>query len=202
MTESTSKRLGFFSFFQMYTKSNSEKLKKYLHQCSADPILKSSTLLRDFLSPQREGDFIEGQHPIHWSNTQNTSSDLLVPTPRSIPDNLIPEPPTSFQKKLDLGKSTVNKVREPSPKSSIISSAPNSSSNLQSLISDTCSLNELYDTNEKANEHTNKTINTTTAFDAIFEHAMTNRTTTSFFPLDQFDLVKVLGKGCMGKVNY
>ena len=115
----------------MPIKSDADKVERYLIKCSLDPILKSSTLLRDFLSPQREGDLKESLSTVSSHDPLPTTT-----TPTTVPER------------------DQVKLWEPGLNPSIIESL-----NRESL-------------KEQVN------------------------------PLDDLEMVKVLGKGCMGKVKY
>ncbi|KAI9263937.1 kinase-like domain-containing protein [Helicostylum pulchrum] len=139
LTESLTKlekRKSIRNFFHMQTKSNAEKVEKYLYRCSMDIILKDSSLLRDFFSPQREGD------------TQ-THDNQLYPSPSPSYDSLRP---TSNDSETSIGKWV--------PKSS-------SQEDLIDMIKKEAQIPLAYQ-----------------------------------FPLDHLEMIKVLGKGCMGKELY
>ncbi|KAI8091071.1 kinase-like domain-containing protein, partial [Gilbertella persicaria] len=123
------KRRSIKTFFHLPVKSNAEKVEKYLIRCSVDPILKTSSLLRDFFSPQREND--QAEH----------HSSAAYPSPTT--DDTAPSTVDSMH---------IGKTWAPSPHPSIIS--------LLKQIS--------------------------------FEKD----------PLDNLEMLKVLGKGCMGKVKH
>lgn len=189
MTENTSRTQRILGFFQIHTKTNAEKLEKYLHQCSADPILESSSLLRDFLSPQREDDYTKDKASV--AKSSHSSYDQLVPTSRSIPHNSNSEPITQ-----DLEKSFEYDGNQMETSNCSISLLNNNNS-LQSFTSDSLSIVEVCSIHVDGN--TSKAIGTT--FYDVFTHPIPNSATESSFPLDHFELVKVLGKGCMGKVR-
>ncbi|KAI7889132.1 kinase-like domain-containing protein, partial [Mucor mucedo] len=133
LTESLSKsekRKSLRNFFHLSIKSNAEKVEKYLYRCALDPVLSASTLLRDFLSPQRDGDEKSHAYP-----SPSQSYDQIGSTPN---DNVI-------DSSIEIGK-----VWVPSPHPSVINN---------------------------------------TDIDG-FEYE---------FPLENLEMVKVLGKGCMGK---
>ncbi|KAI7875696.1 kinase-like protein [Lichtheimia hyalospora FSU 10163] len=83
-----------------YTKSNSQKIESYLRRCALHPTVGRSSLLRDFLSAQRNEDKILPLHSIleeiqadHQENQRRMSQEqhYISPDPRDIPDALIPE---------------------------------------------------------------------------------------------------------------
>ncbi|CAO3693855.1 unnamed protein product [Rhizopus stolonifer] len=117
------KRKSIRHFFHLSVKSDADKIEKYLAKCLLNPLLKSSTLLRDFLSPQREGDI----------KKLPSRAPSLVPSTVSDP---------------------VVKMWEPGLSPSIIESL-----NRESVYCE-----------------------------------------DPTFPLDDMEMVKVLGRGCMGKV--
>ncbi|KAI7899924.1 kinase-like domain-containing protein [Cokeromyces recurvatus] len=158
-------------FFHMSVKSNAKKIEKYLWFCSSDPLLKSSTLLRDFFSPQREGDFIENDLLLQSHDV--SSDDQLVPSPSG---QLLEEEIEEVV--IDCHSSVVilkdKQERLTSPRVSIVNltnelshhSSNSSSSNLLDYLK--CQQNlSIIDTS---------------------------------IPLEHLEMVKVLGKGCMGKV--
>ncbi|KAG0762097.1 hypothetical protein G6F57_005875 [Rhizopus arrhizus] len=129
-TKKEEKRKSIRHFFHLPIKSDADKVERYLIKCSLDPILKSSTLLRDFLSPQREGDLKESLSTVSSHDPLPTTT-----TPTTVPER------------------DQVKLWEPGLNPSIIESL-----NRESL-------------KEEVN------------------------------PLDDLEMVKVLGKGCMGKVK-
>ncbi|KAI8995040.1 kinase-like domain-containing protein [Pilobolus umbonatus] len=177
LTESLTKaekRRSLRNFFHMSFKSNADKVEKYLIRCTTDPILKTSTLLRDFFSPQREGD-IKSVHdqPVHFIDShsiltissfdtsilyQHLQSSIGTPTSadREIKPSLIQEEINNTD---DVGILWV-----PSPVGSV--------SSIHSIHEYQPSLTNL-DSEEEEVEST---------------------------PLDDLEMIKVLGKGCMGKV--
>lgn len=139
-------------FFHLPVKSDADKVEKYLLRCSVDPILKSSTLLRDFLSPQREGD-------IKKSLTSPSSSSDLMPTTILTTTNTTTMAEKSESAIREKIADYPIKVWEPMLNPSIISQSSHESSLHQ----------------QAANIPT--------------------------FPLDDLEMIKVLGRGCMGKVS-
>ncbi|KAI8370155.1 kinase-like domain-containing protein, partial [Choanephora cucurbitarum] len=134
------KRRSIRTFFHISHKSNAEKVEKYLIRCSVDPTLKTSSLLRDFFSPQREGDLLK-EHESHVSPLPRLSADQHISSTAESSLVSTPSPPS-----LDIGRKWV-----PSPHPSSIS------------VSNDSSLRFKCD------------------------------------PLDNLEMLKVLGKGCMGK---
>ncbi|KAI9481591.1 MAG: kinase-like domain-containing protein [Benjaminiella poitrasii] len=163
-------------FFHMSTKSNAEKIEKYLWRCSSDPLLKSSTLLRDFFSPQREGDCRVDNDILLQSHATATSlsDDQMVPSPSGkLPkEEEINEGSPRCSTELHKEEDSVDNEREwvPSPEVSVISLSRRSihhDSASSSLLSPYLEL----------------------------EHPL-----LEYSPLEHLEMVKVLGKGCMGKV--
>lgn len=163
MTESltkTEKRRSIRNFFHISVKSNAEKVEKYLYRCSNDPVLGTSTLLRDFFSPQREGDEIR-----HLSHETSAERQQQNEEPSSIADSH----ESIVDSRIDVGKL----VWIPSAHPSEVSLPLNQP---QQEFSD--------DDND----------------DLIHMVPQSQFNTEYEFPLDHLEMVKVLGKGCMGKV--
>lgn len=137
-------------FFHLPVKSDADKVEKYLLRCSVDPILKSSTLLRDFFSPQREGDI---------KKSLTSSSSDLMPTTILTTTNTTTMAEKSESAIREKVADYPIKVWEPMLNPSIISQSSHESSLHQ----------------QPAN--------------------------LSTFPLDNLEMIKVLGRGCMGKVS-
>ncbi|KAI9244936.1 kinase-like domain-containing protein [Sporodiniella umbellata] len=121
------KRKSIRHFFHLSVKTDADKVERYLERCVLNPLLKSSTLLRDFLSPQREGDIKK------MPSRESLSPDASIASEQVV------------------------RMWEPGLSPSIIESLNRES--VQSL--------------------------------SVVE---------TMFPLDAMEMVKVLGKGCMGKV--
>lgn len=201
MTESTSKlekRKSIRNFFHLSTKSNAEKLEKYLYRCALDPILRHSTLLRDFFSPQRDGDL----------KTLNSSHDYPSPTPSY--DHPITTTVTNTTEEED----QVGKVWVPSPHPSIVSlpiSRHSSFSTTSSSRSDRRSLkHSSLRSRRNSSIHKNLSIHHDNDHDDDDDDddevdelmkLVTTQAPQHEFPLDNLEMLKVLGKGCMGKVN-
>jgi hypothetical protein len=141
----------------MSVKSNAEKVEKYLYRCSNDPTLSSSTLLRDFFSPQREGDKI-------------ISYELSAEQHNEEPSPIANDRESIVDSRIDVGK--VAWVPSPHP----------------SEVSLCASLNQ----NETEEEDDD---------DLIHMIAQNQFNKEYEFPLDHLEMLKVLGKGCMGKVD-
>lgn len=161
-------------------KSNAEKVEKYLYRCSMDPILKNSTLLRDFFSPQREGDLIKEKSHV------TTSPSSISPDQRDTPALYSPQlNTTTLEDSIVDSRIDIGKVWVPSPHPSIIS-LPNS---IKSNHDD----QEYDDQDEDENDDLLDIISRNTNPDNCNQDAS--------FPLDHLEMIKVLGKGCMGKVS-
>lgn len=161
----------------MSSKSNAEKIEKYLYRCSSE--LKSSSLLRDFFSPQREGDSV-----------QDRDGSVLVCSSVS-PDQLGPSSLSSrrpsFQSDMDTQEPATDNAAlwVPSPQLSMtslpISSHPHDEHEMEQDMEEE---EELDDDEEFFNITRSQ-----------------NSNVTPYFPLDHLEMIKVLGKGCMGKVT-
>lgn len=162
-------------------KSNAEKVEKYLHRCSTDPTLKNSTLLRDFFSPQREGDLIKEKSHV------STSPSSLSHDPQDTPASYSPQlNTTTLEDSIVDSRIDVGKVWVPSPHPSIIS-LPNSIR--------TNSRDEKAQQEEQEEEDD--------LIDILSRRSVRSQQHyyQDAFPLDHLEMIKVLGKGCMGKVS-
>ncbi|KAI8640665.1 kinase-like domain-containing protein [Parasitella parasitica] len=172
------KRMSIRSFFHMSMKSNAEKVEKYLYRCSMDPVLKNSTLLRDFFSPQREGDLIKEK-----SHVSATTPSSFSPDSQDTPASYSPQLNTAtLQDSIIDSRIDVGKVWVPSPHPSVIS-LPNSinTNHDDEQQDDDDDDDNLFDMLSKSTDH--------------YPHYHQDT-----FPLDHLEMIKVLGKGCMGKV--
>lgn len=228
MTESLSKaekRKSIRNFFHLSIKSNAEKVEKYLYRCTLDPILKSSTLLRDFLSPQRDGD------------EKSITSSHAYPSPSQSYDQIgsLPTDMTShnvIDSSIDIGK-----VWVPSPHPSVISlssSRIDRSSSHRSRVSRRSSISRHSHVSRRSSisRHTTSRPNSIHRRSSlgrkssISHHSPPHSIESSIksedgdddlmnmlpkeqdvnefeydFPLENLEMIKVLGKGCMGKVS-
>lgn len=160
-------------------KSNAEKVEKYLYRCSMDPTLKNSTLLRDFFSPQREGDLIKEKSHV------STSPSSVSHDPQDTPASYSPQlNTTTLEDSIVDSRIDVGKVWVPSPHPSIIS-LPNS-----------------IKTNSREDEAEEDEDDNDSLIDRLSRHsARSQQHYQDTFPLDHLEMIKVLGKGCMGKVS-
>ena len=180
----------------MSIKSNAEKVEKYLYRCSMDPVLKSSSLLRDFLTPQRDGDTSTKSHDkvaVAYPSP-SASYDLSAPNDDTITTN---DQRNNVQ---------LEKVWVPSPHPSVISLASTSSQPQQPLSS-------IHSLTSHGNESELSLVNysypSSIQHSALNDddeddlvHVMTGELNSIYeFPLDNLEMIKVLGKGCMGKVS-
>ncbi|KAG1081552.1 hypothetical protein G6F42_022905 [Rhizopus arrhizus] len=144
-----------------------------------DSTLKNSTLLRDFFSPQREGDLIKEKSHV------STSPSSVSHDPQNTPASYSPQLNTTtlegsiVDSRIDVGKAWV-----PSPHPSIIS-LPNSIK--------TSHQDEAEEEEEEEDEDD--------LIDILSRHSgSAQQHYQDTFPLDHLEMIKVLGKGCMGKV--
>lgn len=205
LTESLSKvekRKSIRNFFHIHVKSNAEKVEKYLYRCSTDSVLKSSTLLRDFFTPQRDGDTSSRKlsHDginAYPSPSQSSYDPMMMSTPN--------DDASDHDSSVDF-----KKVWVPSPhpsvvslsKSSILSSLNNGNneSNL-SLLSYSYPSSRHSDHKEDIEEDYEDEDHDEDGSDLV--HILRKDEEEDFayeFPLDHLEMIKVLGKGCMGKV--
>jgi hypothetical protein len=156
------------------SKSNADKIEKYLYRCSSDPLLRSSTLLRDFFSPQREGDSIEDR-----------DGSLLVCSSVS-PDQLGPSSTTSRR------SSTISDMDTQEPATDHAVWVPSPQLSMTSLPS---SLH----TKQQQQQQEDEDFDDEDFFNIHRPQDSTDE--IPYFPLDNLEMLKVLGKGCMGKVS-
>lgn len=213
LTESLSKaekRRSIRNFFHISVKSNAEKVEKYLYRCSMDPVLKSSTLLRDFFTPQRDGD----------TSTKKSHDNInAYPSPSPSYDQMVPTPNDDTSDHNTSSISNIEKVWVPSPHPSVVSlhstttttsARSNSNSCNKSIISQHSQHN---DSNLSIQSYSyrhsgqHSPINDGDEYedddDLIHIMAKNDEDVDNFvyeFPLDHLEMIKVLGKGCMGKV--
>ncbi|OBZ89435.1 Serine/threonine-protein kinase gad8 [Choanephora cucurbitarum] len=196
------KRRSIRTFFHISHKSNAEKVEKYLIRCSVDPTLKISSLLRDFFSPQREGDLLK-EHESHVSPLPRLSADQHISSTAESSLVSTPSPPSLSLSSSDqlpvsatdeTAHSTVDNASEiarkwvlsPHPSSISVS---NYSSRHNSILKNTLSMD--YDDTRHLDEDEDDLI-----------HLIKPPSEVRFQcdPLDNLEMLKVLGKGCMGKV--
>ncbi|KAI8975241.1 kinase-like domain-containing protein [Mycotypha africana] len=206
------KRRSLRDFFHRSVKSNIEKVEKYLYRCSADPVLRTSTLWRDFLSPQRDGDFSQQcqssaaqqqqQQPLAPSSRVNSlpspapSSDTsaigkkivsLLPQKEGADDPIEPDTDVSNHSK-------AGELWTPSPQLSIISlpqASDDDACNVDLVVNSRLIFIE--DCNEEEDDDLLEIM--VRKQESQDDSMQDNRS-----PLDHLDMIKVLGKGCMGKV--
>ncbi|GAN04523.1 Ser/Thr protein kinase [Mucor ambiguus] len=190
-----SKRRSFLDLLPFSRKkSNASKVEKYLERCFQHPIIGISSILRDFTSVQRDEDAtLTSQHTSTTliptveikSSADNTkftgplpplpSSTLFSCSPLLLPSSQQQQQRQPQQQQIHLPLIQVNAVNKPLPK----------------IISSTTPLTSL------AQQTPSPTLGP-----CIVPAAIT--TAQSHIPSDitlaDYDLLKVLGKGCMGKV--
>jgi hypothetical protein len=167
-------------------KSNADKVEKYLYRCSMDPILKNSSLLRDFFSPQRDGDFKSTSERTDCSSRASSvshedagslSADVKSQSIISNDDDGNNDNAESIDSNPDVAKMWV-----PNPMHSVVSFSTRNSQQHQE---------EEEEEQEEDDEMEQDDID---IVDSVSNH-------NSDFPLDHLEMIKVLGKGCMGKVR-
>ncbi|KAI9023521.1 kinase-like domain-containing protein [Phycomyces nitens] len=146
------------SLTQHKYRSNADKVERYLRRCSLDSVISTSSLFRDFFSPQRDEDSMESKI--------ETSVRLKQPSPSLI----APSAEISV---------TADQTVPRSPTSSLMVTKDD--------VQDNQSLPERPESPQPI--HESPRLEYTTAKKA-----------PKPFLLDNLEMVKVLGKGCMGKV--
>jgi hypothetical protein len=163
---------------QLTAKSNAEKAEHYLQRCLLDGVIGRSSILRDFLSPQRE-------------------EDVFTPTTANSP---VPEPQSPLP--IEVDSSEQEAVVPTDTLFEDISSFSLGSRDLSSNYSSHVDSTEydVHDVSVTDEQHG--------AFDSM---SFSNMSTISDISqqieelgksvIDEYDLLKVLGKGCMGKAS-
>jgi hypothetical protein len=215
----------------MHLKSNAEKVEKYLYRCSMDPVLKSSTLLRDFFSPQRDGDSksltsAKDKQQLQKSHDNNMNVAEAYPSPTQSYDQTAPTPNDDISdhnstNDVDSRSIDIGTVWVPSPHPSIVSlplsRRTSKSHSIHSSISKISHHSYSNSNNNSIHRYSNShhSYSHHSLIDDIeYEedddliHIMARndgkQQQENFeydFPLDHLEMVKVLGKGCMGKVK-
>ena len=147
-------------------KSNSDKIERYLRHCVNDSNIKTCSLFKEFLQPQRDEDYVIPKDVVHSYVEQQSS---LV----------IDQPPLFINSRREITPPADNVTEE---NDSILNSSSISFTSFPSPISN--------------GSHTQQ--QQTSAFP--------NANNSSIFSdylvtIQDFQLIKVIGRGCMGKVN-
>ncbi|KAL0077669.1 kinase-like domain-containing protein [Phycomyces blakesleeanus] len=174
-----------------YVKPNSEKIEWYLRRCALDPFISRSSLFRDFLSAQRDEDSVGSKDGVqHYVNRQwqeNQQSILAqddvfsLDPPTQIQESTVPQailPPTPAPLEWQPASST----------SESLSTA--SSESMHSMRSDSI----VYSTIEDRSNSAPMSISD----EGIIEDE--DPLPPQRVTIQDFQFIKVLGKGCMGKV--
>ncbi|KAI8381069.1 kinase-like domain-containing protein [Radiomyces spectabilis] len=185
------KRKGFrsflLSFSNKYQKSNSEKIEIYLRRCALDPVIGRSSLLRDFLSAQRDEDRVASkqliQSYVHRQLIENERNQMMCDFTLSPPSSRTPSVISmqSIQPQHSNFTSSVYRGR----RSSSISLSSISSNH--SVLSIAMSDSHVY-RHRRASELEDPMP------DSSHQHH------DGKISIQDFQFIKVLGKGCMGKV--
>jgi hypothetical protein len=170
--------------------SNSEKVEQYLRRCAQDNVVGKSSLFRDFFTPQRDEDCSTAKermqnymnmHAAAWVNEQqqreeNSKQKQKQKAPindNRQSDDFMPSPRRSGSStRIEPSNSKLRASAQPS-KSEIFNMANTSSE----LLSSSSSSGEL-------------------------ETPSRSTTPRRKMTIQDFQILKVLGKGCMGKVSY
>jgi hypothetical protein len=197
------KRLSIRSLFQksLNSKTNAEKVEKYLHRCSVNPILKTSSLLQDFFSPQRETDFKSLQRQQHAISTRSSLFPVVHDANNDDDDDddddtngeNINESVSSLS--LSMGQGSLAEYRSIHENGENLSA--HSNQKRSTSVHDVLWHNSISTSNPELSNPT----------PSLAESKKSNHFQNECFidrpecPLDNLEMIKVLGRGCMGKVN-
>ncbi|CAO3634275.1 unnamed protein product [Cunninghamella blakesleeana] len=162
--------------FQHLQQSNADKIEYYLSRCFTHPIISISTLLRDFLSVQRDDDHyidltnshLNTHHQQHSNNNHNHNHNHNHNNSNSNNNNS-----SSIYSPITLSGKSKCQTETPDTASSI---------HQHSLLQDD---DDDIDVDEDHDD---------------LDHQIEKESMTTTINIDQFNLLKVIGKGCMGKV--
>ncbi|CAO3585969.1 unnamed protein product [Absidia cylindrospora] len=206
-------------------KTNAEKVELYLQQCLLDPVVSQSTIVRDFLSIQRDED---QKLPTKTSaledidNNTTTCPDLKIPVvaPLTTPPSTLTQPdhdddvldattnPSTNEEEDQQLTTTTNQKHSPSAQQHNDTNKGKDDDDAQlvprplSVKDDMVSLRDLLRDSVSpppipVMESPHQISPPTTAPDYQLQDEVF---VSQPFPLEYFDMMTVLGKGCMGKV--
>lgn len=216
------------SLSQTRAKSDSEKIERYLQKCSLDPTIRSSTIFRDFFSVQRDEDRLLSKMEIDRILEQQQQAATVpapVATTTTIPaqDNDQPSPKIlerqhQQQKKQSSSDAVVPEQQKHSPDTDPIHLGVSEKD-----------VPDESDSDDKATQPSPGKVadaKRPQLVDHVSDEDVTNIVpnfpspplppapapttapsqpqpvaTSKRNPLDQLEMIKVLGKGCMGKVS-
>ncbi|ORX50550.1 kinase-like protein [Hesseltinella vesiculosa] len=196
-------------------KTNAEKVELYLQQCLQDPVIAQSSILRDFFCIQRDED---QKLPIKVASPSTSQVSIVVmtasaihPPPSTSSDTSLPTTTTNLevtnapshsdaQPPSDLPLTPAQQSPPESPVSPGAANDPSDDGRPLSVKEDMVSLDSLL---REAISPPLPPSPITTYQPAQEDNSLVHHPiiqTSAVFPLEHFDLLKVLGKGCMGKV--
>lgn len=241
MTESLSKsekRKSIRNFFHLSIKSNAEKVEKYLYRCTLDPVLSASTLLRDFLSPQRDGDEKSHAYPSpsqSYDQIGSTPNDNVIDSSIEIGKVWVPSPhpsvislSNSVHSRRSSHRSSISRHSSISRRNSMsrqqnssrsISIVRRTSFGRRSSISRNRHLSHCSNPSHHSNDshHSNVSGHLNNLESYVQEEEESDEEDLMNIlpkenvdingfeyesPLENLEMIKVLGKGCMGKVSF
>ncbi|KAI7874100.1 kinase-like protein [Lichtheimia hyalospora FSU 10163] len=184
-TSKTDKRRSFRQFLTSlshhHSRSDSEKIQRYLQKCSVEPIVRSSSIFRDFFSAQRDEDQIISKIPkprILTPEHADSSKDAIVPELPAIPHtkqrDIVPSPSPIVPEEVNDEEPIV---------------PPNQEQHHE-------------EKQQQQQQQEQEEIEPVQAIvhDSPAEQGAVNDYPTNYDYLADLEMIKVLGKGCMGKV--
>ncbi|KAI8981993.1 kinase-like domain-containing protein [Mycotypha africana] len=210
-------------FHKKKKRTNADKVEKYLLQCFQHPVVSLSSILRDFTSVQRDEDAILTSYYTSTTLTptiNNNSSDHQQQPSSQNNKNSHEESSGSLHNNSQLSHIVMTsheqeKEKETKPQQQMTTTSTAASTipqhQLNSPSSSTSSLSVLlqdkqYDQRSHSAAVTTVTVNneiqrlTDTAIKTTTTTAATTDSASIPLGLEDLDLIRVLGKGCMGKV--
>ncbi|KAG0179310.1 hypothetical protein DFQ28_003020 [Apophysomyces sp. BC1034] len=163
-------------------RSNCEKIENYLRRCALDPVISRSTLFRDFLSVQRDEDSVSSKAVV-----ESYVHQRVIEEERSrVCENF-------SLTSLDPSVRRTSSLR-PASTLSVSSSSSSSRSSMHSIRSIAMSDSQIY-LGRIAEEEEPRRMSLTDDDEKNDERSSRRKIT-----IQDFQFIKVLGKGCMGKV--
>ncbi|OZJ03177.1 hypothetical protein BZG36_04079, partial [Bifiguratus adelaidae] len=179
-----------FSLSGASKKSNAVKIEYYLRKCCSDPYLRDSWLLRDFLAVQRNEDRAMPKNAVDALVNHYVALNAAQGSPQS-PTSVVSfrplSPPLTSTPDTSSNDSIISGLRpDLAPRSKSVPLRDQSDEDVNVVPND----------NELASYHSRRLTAPRAQSVSALPHAVQRPKKT----LQDFQLLKVLGKGCMGKV--
>ncbi|KAI9011957.1 kinase-like domain-containing protein [Phycomyces nitens] len=183
-----------------YVKPNSEKIEWYLRRCALDPFISRSSLFRDFLSAQREEDSVGSKDGVQClvnrqvqENQQSllAQDDVFSLDPRTQIQPTVPQailPPSPAPLEWQPATSTSESLSTASSESMNSMHSMHSMRSMRSMHSDSMRYSTIEDRSNSA------------PMSITDEGIIEDEDPPQSVTIQDFQFIKVLGKGCMGKV--